>query len=160
AARGRSCRLPRSECGVDSVGDLRPAPSVGSGRTRFGEVVEIDQETETELHLLFIGQVAPPVALHVPSRKAVRQLALLYVCEDGLAGRELPLVRGAVDPMGVALEVFRESQGLQERGLRYRSVAGIGEMGHERERGYELAVLGKVPLEGGRQFGIPQAPLE
>jgi len=62
--------------------------------------------------------------------------------------------------MGVALEVFRESQGLQERGLRYRPVAGIGEMGNERERGYELAVLGKVCLEGGRQFGTPQAPLE
>src|SRR5262245_54446290 len=123
-------------------------------------MVELDQEVEPPANMIVIRQLRPTGPVDVASRKSVLEGASTDVGQNRLGGDDVDRIRGTVDAPCVRLEVLGHRQRPEQRLSIYMAGLALDEMVDQGQRRDELAILGKVPLERGRQFIGAQSPLK
>src|SRR5438034_9403198 len=93
----------------------------------------------------------PALLMDIAGGEALSEVPVSEVLQDRLGGRQLGLMARAVDAPGMALQVVRGSQCLEQGALGNQSLPAIGEMIHQRQGRDEFAIFRKMPLKGGRE---------
>ena len=118
-----------------------------SGRRRACDVVEVGKQVQTGVNVVTVGQPAPVMLMDVPRGEPVAKIALADTGEDGLRGVQFDCVGRAVNPPCVALQIFGESQCLQQGDFGDIALPDIGDVIDQGQRRNQLAIFRKVAFE-------------
>src|SRR5438034_7375535 len=100
----------------------------------------------------------PALLMDIAGGEALSEVPVSDVLQDRLGGRQLALMARAIDAPGMALQVVRGSQCLEQGALGNQSLPTIGEMIHQCQGRDELAIFREMALKGRREVTGMQPP--